>query len=67
MRVRRRAAGLPDNRPCGYLLFGLPYERMAQNARKRGSDVDQIPGRQSHQLVGPDAVTAVPTKGRPIG
>jgi hypothetical protein len=47
-----------DNRPCGYLLFGSPYDRMAQEARERGWDVDQVSGGHLHQLVDPDAVTA---------
>jgi hypothetical protein len=47
-----------DNRPCGYLLFGPPYDRMAQESRQRGWDVDQVPGRHLHQLVDPDTVTA---------
>jgi hypothetical protein len=47
-----------DNRPCGYLLFGPPYDRMAQESRERGWDVDHVPGRHLHQLVDPDTVTA---------
>jgi hypothetical protein len=47
-----------DNRPCGYLLFGPPYDRMAQESRERGWDVDHVPGQHLHQLVDPDAVTA---------
>lgn len=47
-----------DDRPCGYLLFGPPYDRMAQESRERGWDVDHVPGRHLHQLVDPDAVTA---------
>jgi hypothetical protein len=47
-----------DQRPCGYLLFGPPYDRMAQEARERGWDVDEVPGGHLHQLVDPDAVTA---------
>jgi hypothetical protein len=47
-----------DNRPCGYLVFGPPYDRMAQEARERGWDVDRIPGHHLHQLVDPDTVTA---------
>jgi hypothetical protein len=45
-----------DRRPCGYLLFGPPYEEVAQDARERGWDVDQVPGRHLHQLVDPQAV-----------
>jgi hypothetical protein len=47
-----------DNQPCGYLLFGPPYDRMAQESRERGWDVDHAPGRHLHQLVDPDTVTA---------
>jgi len=47
-----------DNRPCGYLLFGPPYDRMAQEARERGWDVEQVPGRHLHQLADPDTVAA---------
>jgi hypothetical protein len=47
-----------DNRPCGYVLFGPPYDRMAQESRERGWDVDEVPGRHLHQLVDPDTVTA---------
>ncbi len=47
-----------DHRPCGYLLFGPPYDRMAQESQERGWDVDQVPGGHLHQLVDPDAVTA---------
>jgi hypothetical protein len=46
-----------DDRPCGYLLFGPPYERTAQDARERGWHVDHIPGRHLHQLVDPETVT----------
>jgi hypothetical protein len=47
-----------DERPCGYVLFGPPYDRMAQEARERGWEVDQVPGGHLHQLVDPNAVTA---------
>ncbi|HEX6686775.1 MAG TPA: alpha/beta hydrolase [Candidatus Limnocylindrales bacterium] len=47
-----------DNAPCGYLLFGPPYEQAAQDARERGWDVDHVPGQHLHQLVDPDTVTA---------
>jgi hypothetical protein len=45
-----------DDRPCGYLLFGPPYDRMAQDARVRGWTVGHVPGQHLHQLVDPDAV-----------
>ncbi|WBB91321.1 alpha/beta hydrolase [Verrucosispora sp. WMMC514] len=47
-----------DDRPCGYLLFGPPYDRMAQESRTRGWSVAEVPGGHLHQLVDPDAVTA---------
>lgn len=47
-----------DSVPCGYLLFGPPYEHAAQDARERGWDVEQVPGHHLHQLVDPDTVTA---------
>jgi hypothetical protein len=47
-----------DHRPCGYLLFGPPYDRMAQDSRTRGWIVAEVPGGHLHQLVNPDAVTA---------
>ena len=45
-----------DNRPCGYLLFGPPYDRMARDARERGWNIDHVPGQHLHQLVDPDTV-----------
>lgn len=47
-----------DNRRCGYLLFGPPYDHVAQDARERGWDVEHVPGHHLHQLVDPDTVTA---------
>jgi hypothetical protein len=52
------APGGWDDRPCGYLLFGPPYDRVATEAGERGWDVDQVAGRHLHQLVDPDAVAA---------
>jgi hypothetical protein len=46
-----------DARPCGYLLFGPPYDETAQTARDRGWLVDHIPGHHIHQIVDADAVT----------
>ena len=45
-----------DARPCGYLLFGPPYDEMAAEARRRGWIVRQLPGQHLHQLVDPDGV-----------
>jgi hypothetical protein len=47
-----------DDRPCGYVLFGPPYDDMAQEAEIRGWDVDEVPGGHLHQVVDPDGVTA---------
>jgi pimeloyl-ACP methyl ester carboxylesterase len=46
-----------DDRPCGYLLFGPPYEPTAKDAQERGWAVDHVPGLHLHQLVDPHAVT----------
>ncbi|HEX5997488.1 MAG TPA: alpha/beta hydrolase [Jiangellales bacterium] len=46
-----------DTAPCGYLLFGPPYDQAAQDARERGWDVDHVPGHHLHQLMDPDTVT----------
>jgi hypothetical protein len=46
-----------DNRRCGYLLFGAPYEPIADDARRRGWTVEHVPGEHLHQLVDPGAVT----------
>jgi hypothetical protein len=45
-----------DDRPCGYLLFGPPYEPAAKDAQERGWTVDHVPGLHLHQLVDPHAV-----------
>jgi pimeloyl-ACP methyl ester carboxylesterase len=47
-----------DRMPCSYLLFGPPYEEVADDARDRGWRVEQVPGEHLHQVVAPDAVTA---------
>jgi hypothetical protein len=47
-----------DDRPCGYLWFGPPYDREAAAARERGWAVDHLPGGHLHQLVDPDTVAA---------
>lgn len=47
-----------DDRPCGYVLFGPPYDDMAQEAEIRGWDVAEVSGGHLHQVVDPDAVTA---------
>ena len=45
-----------DDRPCGYLLFGPPYEPMAKDAAHRGWSVEHVPGLHLHQLVDPVTV-----------
>lgn len=40
--------------PCGYLLFGSPYDEAAADARRRGWLVEQLPGQHLHQIVDPD-------------
>ena len=47
-----------DDRPCGYLLFGPPYEPMAADAAGRGWTVEHVPGLHLHQLVDPGTVAA---------
>jgi len=45
-----------DGQPCGYLLFGPPYEEVANEAAARGWAVERIPGQHLHQVVDPDGV-----------
>ena len=45
-----------DAEPCGYLLFGPPYEQVANEAAARGWAVERLPGRHLHQLVDPGGV-----------
>jgi len=45
-----------DAQPCGYLLFGPPYEQVANEAAARGWAVERIPGRHLHQVVDPGGV-----------
>jgi hypothetical protein len=42
-----------DQRPCGYVLFAPPYERIARDS---GWPVEHVPGLHLHQLVDPDSV-----------
>jgi pimeloyl-ACP methyl ester carboxylesterase len=44
-----------DDVPCGYLLFGPPYDEVAADARGRGWLVEELPGEHLHQIVDPDA------------
>lgn len=45
-----------DTHPCGYLLFGPPYDEVAADARRRGWLVEELPGQHLHEIVDPDAV-----------
>ena len=45
-----------DDRPCGYLLFGPPYQEMAADASDRGWLVERMPGQHLHQIVDPVGV-----------
>ncbi|MGW4943613.1 alpha/beta hydrolase [Actinoplanes sp. NPDC004185] len=45
-----------DAQPCGYLLFGPPYEQVADEAAARGWAVERIAGRHLHQVVDPAGV-----------
>lgn len=45
-----------DDQPCGYLVFGPPYDRLAADARGRGWLIDELPGQHLHQIVDPDGV-----------
>jgi alpha/beta hydrolase family protein len=47
-----------DDRPCGYLLFGPPYDEMAADARRRGWLVEELPGQHLHQIVDPDGTAS---------
>jgi hypothetical protein len=44
-----------DTMPCGYLLFGPPYDKVADDARDRGWLVEELAGAHLHQIVDPDA------------
>jgi hypothetical protein len=50
-------AGWADH-PCGYLLFGPPYDGLASTAADRGWAVRTVPGQHLHQVVDPPAVAA---------
>jgi hypothetical protein len=47
-----------DRLPCGYLLFGPPYDEVAADARHRGWFVRELPGQHLHQIVDPDTTAA---------
>ena len=45
-----------DTHPCGYLVFGPPYDEVAADARRRGWLVEELSGRHLHEIIDPDAV-----------
>jgi hypothetical protein len=45
-----------DDHPCGYLLFGPPYDAQARDAQQRGWTVRSLPGAHLHQTVDPGGV-----------
>jgi len=47
-----------DDRPCGYLLFGPPYDEVAADARSRGWLVEELPGQHLHQIIDPDSTAS---------
>jgi hypothetical protein len=47
-----------DGAPCGYLLFGPPYDDVAAEARDRGWLVEELPGAHLNQVVDPDSTAA---------
>jgi hypothetical protein len=48
-----------DDRPCGYLEFGEPYDAEAREAQRRGWTVRSLPGQHLHQLVDPGGVARI--------
>lgn len=42
--------------PAGYVVFGPPYEELADRARARGWPIDKVAGKHLHMLVDPEAV-----------
>ncbi|MFG3153379.1 alpha/beta hydrolase [Streptomyces sp. NPDC048219] len=42
-----------DDHPCSYVLFGPPYDSLADEARERGWRVAHLPGAHLHQIVDP--------------
>ena len=48
-----------DDHPCGYLLFGPPYDAQAREAQRRGWAVRSLPGAHLHQTVDPAGVARV--------
>lgn len=45
-----------DADPCGYILFGPPYDDVAAEVSQRGWPVRRVPGLHLHMLVDPVAV-----------
>ena len=46
-----------DQSPCGYIYFGPPYDRPADELRQRGWPIRHVPGLHLHIVVDPAAVT----------
>jgi len=46
-----------DQSPCGYIYFGPPYDRPADELRQRGWPIRHVPGLHLHMVVDPAAVT----------
>ncbi|MFJ5521310.1 alpha/beta hydrolase [Streptomyces griseoluteus] len=42
-----------DDHPCSYLLFGPPYDDLADQAGERGWRVAHLPGAHLHQIIDP--------------
>jgi len=51
-----------NDHPCGYLLFGPPYDAEARKARRRGWSVRSLPGAHLHQTVDPGGVARLLTE-----
>jgi hypothetical protein len=49
-------AGWDDVR-CSFLWFGPPYDKVAEQAARRGWPVTRVPGMHLHQVVDPEGVT----------
>jgi pimeloyl-ACP methyl ester carboxylesterase len=44
--------------PCGYVWFGTPYDKEAEQAARYGWPTAHLPGRHLHMLIEPDTVAA---------
>jgi len=48
--------------PCGYIWFGAPYDKGAEQAAGYGWPTAHLPGGHLHMLIDPDAVAAAELK-----